>query len=90
MHEHAVMAIIGGFTDKHLSNQTLMGFAVIDEDQMIMVASSFDHEYGKTMANPIKRWIIYECYLEGFKAFELKEEDDFKAFTMNHFRAASA
>lgn len=90
MHEHAVMAVIEGFQKKHLADQTLMGFAVIDDDEGILVASSFDQKYGDKLTNPIRRWIIYQCDARGFQAFEMKNEDDFKSYAANTLRYAAA
>lgn len=90
MNEHAVMAIIDAFKGKYLKNQQLMGFAVMDEDRGILVASTFDQSYGNNLTNPVKSWVVYEGPT-GIQAFEMKEEDDFRNFVFSHLdQAASA
>lgn len=90
MGEHAVMAIIKSFQAKYLGNQQLMGFAVLDEERGILVASSFDQNYGQNLSNPIIRWVIYEHPVAGLRAFEAKSDDDFKNFVIqNCFEAAA-
>jgi hypothetical protein len=89
MTEHAVMVIIEQFQKKYLGNQTLMGFAVLDEDQEILVASALDQTYGVMMTNPIRRWIIYRT-ISGFLAKEMNQEDDFKEFVDQQCRQIAA
>jgi DNA-directed RNA polymerase alpha subunit len=84
------MAIIRGFQEKFLKNQTLMGFAVLDEEQGTIVASSLDQNYGHKLTNPIRRWVIYNHPLVGVRAFEMNEEDDFKNFALNQFKQVAA
>lgn len=89
MNEHAVMVIIEGFKNKYLKDQTLMGFAVLDEDQEILVASTLDQTYGVMMTNPIRRWIIYRT-ISGFLAKEMNQEDDFRDFVETQCRQIAA
>lgn len=90
MSEHAVMAIIKTFQTNYLGGQKILGFAVLDEEKRIMVASSFDHNYGQKMTNPIRSWIIWDHPVFGVKAFQPKHEDDFKNFVAKQFLEASA
>jgi hypothetical protein len=85
MNEQKVMALMEQFSRQHLRNQVLMGFAVLDEEEGIIVASTLDKDYGKNLTNPIRRWIIQET-LSGFRAFEMNAEDDFRTFAVNQFK----
>lgn len=82
MNEHEVMAIVGEFQEKYLKNQTLMGFAVVDEARGIIIASTFDQHYSVLLTNPVKSWVVYEG-IGGTKAFELKSDDDFRDFVFD-------
>lgn len=90
MGEHAVMAIIKGFQEKYLVNQQVMGFSVLDEERGILVAATFDQNYGQNLTNPIRRWVIYEHPVLGLRAFEAESEEDFKNFVINQCFEAAA
>lgn len=89
MREQDVLIIMTGFEMKHLQNQKMMGYAVIDEEQEILVAASFDLGYQDKMTNPIRRWVIYKT-VKGFLAFEAKSDEEFKMFVDSKLKYATA
>ncbi len=92
MSESRVQDIINVFSSRYLKgkgsyqDETLLGFVVLDENKEVIVASSFDPNYGITQKNPIKNWIIYKNQaLNDIRAFVMNHPNEFKEFALNNY-----
>lgn len=91
MAEAGVLKTIRSFTQKYLKgagrlkDEQLLGYVVLSEDKLVIVASTFDPNYGSNMRNPLKSWMIYEDDRSGMRAFVMDQRDDFKNFVDVNF-----